>query len=547
MANRYWVGGTASWDATAGSKWALTSGGVGGQAVPTASDDVFFDSNSGAVTVTVATAARLCLNLDFTGFTGTFAGSQTITISGSLILVATMTRMYTGTITFNATSTKTITCNGVSLASALTFNGSGGTWTMQDALNTTGVITITSGTFSTGTNYALTCSNISSSNSNTRGITLGSSTVTITNGTILLLTVTSLTLSAASSTIIWTGASGGGISVNSGHGLSFGNIKATSLTGGTFAVTNWGALCTGDFDMTGCTGGNLNLASGTMTVGGDFILSPGMTMSSGTGIITLTNAGSKTFNPAGVTIGHPIDITGGGSYTLAGNLIQTSTQSTGFRVVNTNFNAAEYTVDAYLVALTVQSGGSIDMGSGTWTINMTPSTLSATIFNLTNNGGTFTAAPIIKLINSTATNLNATFGGAGATYGQVWYSGTSTGLLTIAGSNTYTNSFKDTGSSAHTIRITTGTTQTYADFIVSGTAGNVITITSTTTGTHALVKTGGGTINCSYLNIQHSIATPSSTWYATDSTDNQSVATAGSGWNITAAAAGSNSNFLQFF
>jgi hypothetical protein len=29
MANRYWVGGTATWDATAGTKWATTSGGAG--------------------------------------------------------------------------------------------------------------------------------------------------------------------------------------------------------------------------------------------------------------------------------------------------------------------------------------------------------------------------------------------------------------------------------------------------------------------------------------------------------------------------------------
>ena len=47
MAARYWVGGTANWDNTAGTKWALTSGGAGGQAVPTAADDVYIDSGSG--------------------------------------------------------------------------------------------------------------------------------------------------------------------------------------------------------------------------------------------------------------------------------------------------------------------------------------------------------------------------------------------------------------------------------------------------------------------------------------------------------------------
>ena len=78
MANRYWVGGTASWDGTAGTKWATTSGGAGGASVPTSADDVFFDANSGAVTVT-KTGTEFCASCNFTGFTGTFAGTGIVT------------------------------------------------------------------------------------------------------------------------------------------------------------------------------------------------------------------------------------------------------------------------------------------------------------------------------------------------------------------------------------------------------------------------------------------------------------------------------------
>ena len=68
-------------------------------------------------------------------------------------------------------------------------------------------------------------------------------------------------------------------------------------------------------------------------------------------------------------------------------------------------------------------------------------------------------------------------------------------------------------------------------FTATGTAGNLITIDSTTTGTHALAKAGGGTISCDYLSVQHSVVSPANTWYAgNNSTNNQSVATAGSGW-----------------
>jgi hypothetical protein len=62
MALRYWVGGTNTWNATVGTKWALTSGGVGGQAAPVATDDVFFDAKPApnwiALTVTTLTTNR---------------------------------------------------------------------------------------------------------------------------------------------------------------------------------------------------------------------------------------------------------------------------------------------------------------------------------------------------------------------------------------------------------------------------------------------------------------------------------------------------------
>ena len=44
MPNRYWVGNSGVWSDTA--HWAATSGGAGGETVPTTTDDVFFDANS---------------------------------------------------------------------------------------------------------------------------------------------------------------------------------------------------------------------------------------------------------------------------------------------------------------------------------------------------------------------------------------------------------------------------------------------------------------------------------------------------------------------
>lgn len=54
MANRYWVGGTGTWNYTSTVNWSTTSGGSGGASVPGNLDDVFFDSNSGSGTCTIA-------------------------------------------------------------------------------------------------------------------------------------------------------------------------------------------------------------------------------------------------------------------------------------------------------------------------------------------------------------------------------------------------------------------------------------------------------------------------------------------------------------
>ena len=120
MADKYWVGGTANWDLTVGSKWASTSGGAGGQAIPTSADDVYFDAASGAITCT-KTTNEIINSLDFTGFTGTFAGglAYTITIDDTkgLVLGAGMTHTSESSYTFSDYGDQNITCNGVSLAS----------------------------------------------------------------------------------------------------------------------------------------------------------------------------------------------------------------------------------------------------------------------------------------------------------------------------------------------------------------------------------------------------------------------------------------------
>ena len=101
---RYWVGGTASWesswDMSSLSPWSNTSGGSGDAYVPTSSDTVFFDGNSGSSVVTLGIDVSV-VSIDCTGFTGTLAQSTyTLTTTGNFTGASGMTWSGTGADTF---------------------------------------------------------------------------------------------------------------------------------------------------------------------------------------------------------------------------------------------------------------------------------------------------------------------------------------------------------------------------------------------------------------------------------------------------------------
>jgi fibronectin-binding autotransporter adhesin len=234
MADRFWRGGTAAWDGTAGAKWAATAGGATGAAVPTSADDVFFDATSSG-TCTISTGNTGAKSINCTGFTGTLAGSTAITVSGSVTLVAGMTFTYTGTLTLNGTGT--LTSAGKTLG-PVTINGAGITVTLGDALNIgTNTFSVLRGTFTTSiSSYSLTTGIFSGSSTDARTITLNNSTVNVSND-FSFFTNTNLTFNAGTSTInlsrtsgvtLQGGTSGGGI------GVTFYNVVFTA----TAAVTH---------------------------------------------------------------------------------------------------------------------------------------------------------------------------------------------------------------------------------------------------------------------------------------------------------------------
>jgi hypothetical protein len=234
---RYWVGGTGNWSDTA--RWSDASGGSSGFSVPRSHDDVVFDSLSNATaytaTVNAVTGGIRMKALTIAGpLVGnlTLAGSTAIVgIHGNVTLPATgLTRTYTGAITLTgSTSGKTLTTNGVALASAITVNGVDCEWTLGSAFdNGSSAITVTNGSFSCST-YNLTAASLLSSSSNTRTISLGSSTVALSATTPINFGFTSiapnLTFSAGTSQINVSATSAGIIAFD---GMTFNNVTFTS-------------------------------------------------------------------------------------------------------------------------------------------------------------------------------------------------------------------------------------------------------------------------------------------------------------------------------
>ena len=228
MADRYWVGGAAAWDGTAGTKWATTSGGTGGASVPTSADAVFF-TNLSTGPCTVSAGNTGALSIDCTGFTGQLAGSASLTVSGSITLVAGMTYSFLGFLTIAGTGT--ITSAG-KVFQNVTIDGAGITVTLGSNFSC-GILTVSRGTLTTSTsNYSIAATSLSSNNPNTRTISLNGSTVTLLSS-LDFATSTNLIFIAGTSQINFTNAN----SQFDGSGQTFYNVSFTSTNQGTNVFT----------------------------------------------------------------------------------------------------------------------------------------------------------------------------------------------------------------------------------------------------------------------------------------------------------------------
>ncbi len=360
---------SASHTLAAGSKTWTLSGTTGTPLVVsgtlTANTSTFyFSGNYASGNTTVPAQTYYNLTLSDAGSTETYAGTTPITVSNNLAIAAGSTftapasltiggnfvnsgtfTKGTGTVTFNATATgKTITTNGSSFY-AVTFNGAGGGWTLQDATTLTSNLTMTTGTLAGAVNLTVTGN--------------------MTGDGIIAMTGATTTLSAGNYSF-------GGNSTWTFYNLQFGTNSMCTVGGDDPSITVTG---TGDVMVTNqlfMRGSLAAVSAGSKT----WILT-------GTGTPFAQNcsfsADTSRFKYAGVT--SAVTVTGGNYYNLD---VGSSTATTVYTLP-----AATTITVSNILTIATSSNGTNTFNANTGTITLSG---TGTPFVIAASGATFTAS-----------------------------------------------------------------------------------------------------------------------------------------------------------
>lgn len=565
MATRYWVGGAGTWNSTNTTNWSTSSGGAGGASVPTAADDVIFDTNSDsgvAYTVNVSSGICLTLNTSSTGTTrltlsgavevkgNTTCGAATTFTNLTITLTpaSNMTLLVSGasnpvfgpnnTVNFNSNVTYTVSLSGLT-SGTNTFVANAGTIS-STTFGTAGTnnLAVAGGTVNaSGTNYSQITIN---SGTLTQTAALTSQNITLNGGTFARSTFT--TTVTSSFICGGTGArtlSGTSSFTLSGAGTIFSCNSATNLSrpnATTLSITN---TSTAEKTLTGPTTGDtfsntfgLDIASsaaGTFDIGGAFLTVTivgntaktlvnnvrkvyadwngnvvGLTYTAGPAPTTFAAPITNRTAAFNSTADFPLVFDGvGGAWTLTWANTTTSTQS-DITVTNGSLTFTN-------AATTIRS--LISNNSNTRTIVL-PSSTTLTITGTTpinfTDGTNLTLTPGTGTIACSSSVVN--FNGGGKTFATVNFTSTSLSSVNITGANTFTNiDFPTLAATYGVATLTLAANLTYTDngsFNIGGTYNKRLFIRSDQIGVQrTITRVGAGSADfadCDFQDIAFS-------------------------------------------
>lgn len=292
MADRYWRGGTATWNTTNTTSWSTTSGGAGGASVPTSSDDVFFDagSDTGANFTVTLGSSIVCRSMIVSGHdrTITFTGTGALTIHRDLNWIPVGTNIvssaFTGDFIFAGAAAieQFISFSDIVCGADLLFLGTTTTtytFTSDFNGNSNSSIELRDGTLNTN-NCTITVS-FWTTQTGTSTTNFSASLIVIT-GIGGLVYGAGRTVNAGTSLIRFTNTGGSTTTITMPN-YTLHNIAFTATTRGVFAINSsaGGNLTCNNFSVTAPTNGRKWIALGgvqpsefmTLTINGTFTVS----------------------------------------------------------------------------------------------------------------------------------------------------------------------------------------------------------------------------------------------------------------------------------
>lgn len=345
MADRFWVGGTGTWDSTSTANWSASSGGAPGASAPTSADNVFFDDNSGTGTCTTD-ATAICQNMTMN----------------------------------SATLGLTLGANFTAAASSL--------WTL-----TRGVVNIN--------DYVLTVGAVAFTGTTIRTLAFGANTgkivVTLNNTTVInAANVTNLTITGTKRfECTYSGATGtrtilGPISTQGGTEV---NSFDVFITAGTDTVALGNSATSRLYRTLNFDGFSGTVTNRPVTIYGDYKLNSSMTLTAGTHATTFAaTSGTKQITTSGLTLGFPLTFDGiGGTFAFQDALTQGSARE--FTVNNGTVqlkNGVTSTVGAFVTSGTDQRFLQSTLAGSQATLSQASGTVSAsylTIKDINATGG----------------------------------------------------------------------------------------------------------------------------------------------------------------
>lgn len=483
MANRYWVGGTGTWDASSTANWSTTSGGASGASVPTAADVAIFDQAATYTVTFSGTGSRTALAITNTAGTVTFAGTTAVALGG-LTLEAVAVWSHTGALNFTVAGTHTLDTKNVTV-SATTFSVGSTSWTLASDFRASGTVDLARGTLNLN-GYTLNTTRITSTGISTRVLAFGAGQINITgdSGTPILFDATSQLTTTGSRRINLVSTKGSFEIVNVAVGICDINLY---ITQGFFISQLSGVSTVGTLDCTGYSGqirGNLN-------VEGNLTLDAGTTWDGST--VTFRESGTKLITSNGASLPYMTINASGATVQLQDNL------TTAFR---TTLTAGTLNINGFtLTAESFDSSGStgnftraLAFGAGEIIINggaINPVNFNTIISGLTMTGSKkivlidrlYTANPIV---NNHGINLYVT---AGA-YPLDFYGTSLLGTLDCTG---YTGQIQGSLSITGNLTLAAGTTWNGGTITFSG-AGTKLVTTNGVVLPLVTVNASGGTV-----------------------------------------------------